>query len=207
MMRTLERVTGDAVDAARILPLRVAETSQSSRTIVLVETEPLLADSIKYTLEREGYRIVAPATLEAAIDVIPLERPELILLEIAGATPEALEVCRTVRASTTAPIIILTLAITDAGRADAFQAGADDLLIKPFSVRELAHRVADQMRRERSSARSRDSDLDLLSVGPVEMDVANHEVKVRGKLTVFPPKEFGLLERQSARGCKTPHFS
>jgi two-component system response regulator RegX3 len=191
-MRTLERVTTDAVDVPRIVPLRVADPLQSTATIVLLEAEPLLADSIKYTLERDGYRVVAPATREAALKVIPVERPALVLAELATQSPEALELCRTVRASTTASIMLITPWVSDADRAAAMQAGADDLLFKPFSVRELAHRVAQHVRRERSAAR--ESESEILRVGPVEMDVANHEVRVRGKLTVFPPKEFGLLE-------------
>jgi two-component system response regulator RegX3 len=99
-----------------------------------------------------------------------------------------------VRAATRASIILITPSISDADRARAAQAGADGLLIKPFSVRELAHCVADQVRRERPAAPIHEVEAEVLRGGPVEMDVANHEVWVRGNLTVFPPKEFGLLE-------------
>jgi len=192
--RTLDGVTTEAIDAPRIVPLRVAEPPPSPSTIVLVETEPLLADSIKFTLERDGYRIVSPVTREAALEVMSVERPALVLVELTGQSREALELCRTVKASSPASIILITPSVSDAYRVDALQAGADDLLIKPFSVRELAHRVADQVRRERSASRTSDVDVEILRVGPVEMDVAHHEVRVRGNLTVFPPKEFGLLE-------------
>jgi two-component system response regulator RegX3 len=194
-MRTLERVTTDTVEAPRIVPLRVADGPQPNATVVLVEAEPLLADSIKYTLERDGYRVVAPATREAALEVISAERPALVVAELATPSAESLELWRTVRASTAASILLITPWVSEADRAAVLQAGADDLLVKPFSVRELAHRVAQQVRRERAAvAAPRDSDTEILRVGPVEMDVANHEVRVRGELTVFPPKEFGLLE-------------
>jgi two-component system response regulator RegX3 len=163
-------------------------------TILLLEAEPLLADSIKYTLERDGYKVVAPPTREAAFEVIPFERPALVMAELATHSPEALELCRTVRASTPASIMLITPSVSEADRAAALLAGADDLLVKPFSVRELANRVAYQLRRERPSSTMRELDGEVLRVGPIEMDVANHEVRVRGKLTVFPPKEFGLLE-------------
>ncbi len=193
-MKTLERVNTVALTAAPIVPLRVADATQAAATIALVETEPLLADSIKYTLERDGHRIVGPASREVALEVIPLERPALVLLELAALSAEALEVCRTVRASTAASIIVISPSGSEADFANAVQAGADDLLAKPFSVRELAHRVAKQLGRQRSSTQSRDAETEMLRVGPVEMDIANHEVRVRGQLTVFPPKEFGLLE-------------
>jgi two-component system response regulator RegX3 len=191
-MRTLERASIDASGGNRIVPLRVTD-DQSAAGIVLVEVEPLLADTIKYTLERDGYRVVAQATREAALASMKADRPELVLLELAGHSVEALEFCRKVRELVAASIIVITPAISDADRADAFQAGAHDVLVMPFSVRELAHRVADQLRREHSAVPAR-SDDEVLRVGPVEMDVANHEVRVRGKLTLFPPKEFALLE-------------
>lgn len=193
-MRTLEDVTTKAVDETRILALRVADAPQPAATIMLVEAEPLLADSIKYTLEREGCRVVTPPTAEAAIQLLPLERPGLVLFELATPSLDDLEVCRALRATTSASIILIMAAASEADRANALQAGADDILIKPFSVRELAHRVEDHLRRGRSSHRTRESDSEVLRVGPVEMDVANHEVRVRGMLTVFPPKEFALLE-------------
>jgi two-component system response regulator RegX3 len=191
--RTLERVSSGAVDSASIVPLRIAE-DQSSTTVALVEVQPLLADSIKYTLERDGHRVVMHSTRGAALTAMKLDGPGLVLLELAEPSPEALDFCRNLRASCAASIIMITPSISDADRVDALQAGANDLLIKPFSVRELAHRVSDQLRRARSTVASRDSDDEILHGGPVEMDVANHEVRVRGKLVLFPPKEFALLE-------------
>jgi two-component system response regulator RegX3 len=184
----------DAADDIRVVPLRVPDAQHSAATVVLVEVEPLLADSIKYTLERDGYRIVVPASPEAALAAMRLESPALVLVEFGDPSRESLDFCRNVRASSAASIILITPSISDADRADAIQAGADDLLIKPFSVREVARRVEHRLRRDRSARPSRDSDDEILSVGPVEMDLAHHEVRVRGKLTVFPPKEFALLE-------------
>jgi two-component system response regulator RegX3 len=192
-MRTLERASIDTADEARVLPLRFAD-SQSAATIILVEVEPLLADSIKYTLERDGYRILARASREAALAALSLESTGLMLVEVPGPSREALEFCRKVRASSAASIILITPTISETERSDALKAGADDFLIKPFSVRVVAQRVSEQLRGERSAAPVRDSDDELLRVGPVEMEVANHEVRIRGRLTFFPPKEFSLLE-------------
>jgi two-component system response regulator RegX3 len=193
-MTTLEGVTTEAVDTARIVSFRVAEAPQSVGTIMLVEPEPLLADSIKYTLEREGFRVVAPATVDTALEAITLDRPGLILVDVASAKHEVMQSCRALRAATAGSIILMTAPLSDADRSDALHAGADDFLVKPFSVREVVQCVTHHVRKGGPTARSRDSDAEILRIGPVEMDVANHEVRVRGQLTVFPPKEFGLLE-------------
>lgn len=193
-MKTLDRVATDVAGTARVLPFRVSDDRKTAATILVIDTEPLLADSIKYTFEREGYRVLIPAARDSAIEAIALERPSLVLLELDRVSPETLELCRSVRASTAASIILIAPAVSEADRARATRCGADGLIIKPFSMRELAHCVADQLRRERATAPNRDADEEVLRSGPVEMDVANHEVWVRGKLTVFPPKEFGLLE-------------
>ena len=192
-MRTLERTAIEAADDIRVVPLRVADT-ESPTAIVLVDLEPLLADSIKYTLERDGYRIIIPLTREAAVAATQLEGPGLVLVEIVHPSPVALDFCRKLRASSAAAIMLICPSVSDADRARALEAGATDLLIKPFSVRELANRVARQVRREQAVQLSTESDVEILRVGPVEMDVAHHEVRVRGKLIMFPPKEFALLE-------------
>jgi two-component system response regulator RegX3 len=192
-METLIRASADAADAARIVPYRTAD-ARSAATILLVEVEPLLTDSIKYALERDGHRIVSAQTRKAGLSAMAVERPALVLVELDHAASEVAEFCRQARSLSAAPLILITPAISDADRADVLQAGADDLLTKPFSLREVAQRVGVQLRRERSAALSRELEDEILRMGPVEMDIATHEVRVRGNLTFFPPKEFALLE-------------
>lgn len=193
MMRTLERASIEASAEARVVPLRLTDTL-SPATVMLIEVEPLLADTIKYTLERDGYRTAVPATREASVTAMHLERPGLVLMELAGPSADVLSFCRNLRSSSSASLILITPSMSDSERAAALAAGANDLLVKPFSVRELAHRVAQHMRQDRSPVLRGDSDVEILRVGPVEMDITHHEVRVRGKRTEFPPKEFALLE-------------
>jgi two-component system response regulator RegX3 len=192
-MRTLERASVDAAEDARVVPLRIAE-AQIPATIVLVEVEALLADSIKYTLERDGYRILAPATRGEALATVQAEQPRLVMVEApAGPLRASLDFCRRARGSI-GSILLITPAISERDRATAIEAGVSEVLIKPFSLRDLADRVGRQLRRDRVAVANHDSDDEVLRVGPVEMDVTHHEVRVRGKLVVFPPKEFALLE-------------
>lgn len=187
------RVSTDAAYAAPDVPARFADAG-SAATILLVEIEPVLTDSIAYTLERDGHRIVATATRKAGLAAIAVERPALVLVELDQPSSEIADFCRQARSLSAATLIVITSAISDADRAAALQAGADDVLIKPFSLREVALRVAVQLGRERSAVLSPYQEDEILRVGPVEMDMANHEVRVRGQLTFFPPKEFALLE-------------
>lgn len=193
-MDTLVRPSIDVTDAARKAPERVISNARSGATILLVEVEPLLTDSIRYTLERDGHRIVAAETRKAGLAALSIERPGLVLVELDQPLSEVAEFCRRARSMSAAPLILITPPISNVERADVLQAGADDLLTKPFSLREVAQRVAVHLRRERPAATSAELDDEVLRLGPVEMDVAHHEVRVRGELTFFPPKEFALLE-------------
>lgn len=192
-MGTIVRFATEVADATPGLPHPIPD-GRSAATILLVEVEPLLTDSITYMLERDGHRIIAVATQKAALAAMTVERPGLVLAEFDRPSSGVADFCRRVRSLTAAPLILITSAISDRERDEALEAGADDLLPKPFSLREVAQRVGTHLRRGRSAALSLDLGDEVLRTGPVEMDVPNHEVRVRGKLTFFPPKEFALLE-------------
>lgn len=191
MIKTLESAAANSSDGLRVLRLR---DSPSPAHVLLIEVEPMLADSIKYTLERDGYRVVAPETRQAALTAMQVESPGLILMDMVRLSSDVIDLCRNLRAASSASIIVMTPSTSDADRVDLMAAGVDDVLTKPFSLRELSHRVGARVRGKASVSAAHESHDEMLRVGPVEMDVANHEVRVRGKLTVFPPKEFALLE-------------
>jgi two-component system response regulator RegX3 len=193
-METLVRASADAAGAARNAPIRMPDP-RSAATILLVEVEALLMDSIKYTLERDGHRIVVAVTRAAGLAAVAVERPGLVVADLGQLSTDVADFCRKARSLSAAPIILITPeVVSDADRAEALQAGADDLLARPFSLREVAHRVGAQLRGGRAVAARTDNEDEVLRVGPLELDVANHEVRVRGTLTEFPPKEFALLE-------------
>ena len=192
-METMVRASVQSTHQARGGPLRLA-LPISAATILLIEVEPLLTDSIKFALERDGHRIVSAATRSAGLAAIAGERPGFVLVEFARQGPEVADFCRKARSLTAAPLVLMTPEISDIDRADVLEAGADDLLTKPFSLRDVAKRVATHLRLEGLAESGSADEDEVLHVGPVEMDVANHEVRVRGKLTLFPPKEFALLE-------------
>src|SRR3982074_681667 len=129
-MGTLASASTDAAGAARAGPPRIAD-APAAAPILLVEVEPLLTDSIKYTLERDGHRIVTAATRQAGLAAMALERPALVLVELDQSPSEVADFCLRARSLSAAPLILITPAISDADRATALEAGADEVLTKP----------------------------------------------------------------------------
>ena len=160
--------------------------------ILVVEDEEALADSIRYNLEREGYAVTVATDGRRAIDRFHAESPELVILDLMLPELSGLDVCRMIRAESDVPIIMVTAKDSEADKVAGLELGADDYVTKPFSVRELVSRVRANLRRGRASAPNPAEE--VLTGGPVRMDVARHEVTVRGQTVALPPKEFELLE-------------
>jgi two-component system response regulator RegX3 len=165
---------------------------ETSALVLVVEDEESLADSVRYNLEREGYRVALATDGRQAIDLFRSERPSLVILDLMLPEISGLDVCRTIRGDSDVPIIMVTAKDSEADKVAGLELGADDYVTKPFSVRELVSRVRAHLRR--ASISDRRSVDEVLMGGPVAMDVGRHEVTVRGELVAFPPKEFELLE-------------
>jgi two-component system, OmpR family, response regulator RegX3 len=161
-------------------------------TVLVVEDEPSLADSIQYSLEREGFQVQIAADGERAISRFREGRPSLVLLDLMLPKLSGLDVCRIIRQESTIPIVILTAKDGEADKVAGLELGADDYVTKPFSMRELISRVRAHLRRAGMGAEA--APVELLSGGPVELDLARHEARVRGAEVRLTPKEFELLE-------------
>jgi two-component system response regulator RegX3 len=160
--------------------------------ILLVEDEESLADSVRYSLEREGFSVSVAADGRRAMERFRGDRPDLVILDLMLPEMSGLDVCRMIRAESDVPIIMVTAKDSEADKVAGLELGADDYVTKPFSLRELISRVRAHLRRSRFQSNGHQED--MLAGGPVEMDVARHEVRVGGALVSFPPKEFELLE-------------
>jgi two-component system, OmpR family, response regulator RegX3 len=161
--------------------------------ILVVEDEEALADTIRYGLEREGYEVSVVTDGRAALERFRADRPALVILDLMLPELSGLDVCRAIRAESDVPIVIVTAKDAEADKVAGLELGADDYVTKPFSVRELVSRVRAHLRRVEMSVTRAGSDR-TLRAGPVELDAAHHEVRVRGELVPMPPKEFALLE-------------
>ena len=161
-------------------------------TVLVVEDEPSLADSIQYSLEREGFHVQLAADGERAVARFREGRPSLVLLDLMLPKLSGLDVCRIIRQESTIPIVILTAKDAEADKVAGLELGADDYVTKPFSMRELISRVRAQLRRAGMSTDV--APVEFLRGGPVDLDLARHEARVRGEDVKLTPKEFELLE-------------
>jgi two-component system response regulator RegX3 len=170
-----------------------ATLPEAPALILVVEDEASLADSVRYNLEREGFAVSVAIDGRRALERFRDEHPALVILDLMLPELSGLDVCRAIRDESDVPIIVVTAKDSEADKVTGLELGADDYVTKPFSVRELVSRVRAHLRR--AGMRS-DAILDdeVLRGGPVEMDVARHEVTVGGVALPFPPKEFELLE-------------
>jgi two-component system, OmpR family, response regulator RegX3 len=159
--------------------------------ILLVEDEASLAESVRYNLEREGFRVSVAPDGNSGLERFRNDRPSLVVLDLMLPEMSGLDLCKLIREESTVPIIMLTAKDSEADKVAGLELGADDYVTKPFSMRELVSRVRAQLRRAGMSIP--DGNNEVLSGGPVVLDPERHEVRVRGDLVSLPPKEFALL--------------
>ncbi|MBI3647234.1 MAG: response regulator transcription factor [Actinobacteria bacterium] len=166
--------------------------SAEGARILIVEDEESLADSVRYNLEREGFAVSTAPDGRRALERFRAERPALVILDLMLPEVSGLDVCREIRAESDVPIIMVTAKDSEADKVIGLELGADDYVTKPFSMRELVSRVRAHLRR--ASMGESAATEEVLSGGPVKMDVLRHEVEVAEAPVAFPPKEFELLE-------------
>ena len=162
------------------------------RNIVIVEDDEDIADSIRYNLDREGFRVRVALTGEDALNVILSAPPKLILLDLNLPGMNGFEICRRLRAETstaTIPILVLTARADETDKVLGLNMGADDYITKPFSMRELVARVNAALRRSDGPSLNRPAfDNGALRIDPSSFSVSYQGCKIR-----MTRKEFALL--------------
>ncbi|MDI6857075.1 MAG: response regulator transcription factor [Dehalococcoidia bacterium] len=160
------------------------------KTILVVDDEPTLAATVKYNLEREGYRAITAADGESALALARDSRPDLIVLDVMLPAMDGFEVCRRLRRDSRVPILMLTAKTEEVDKVVGLEIGADDYVTKPFSMRELLARVRALLRR--SEAAPPESG-DVLSSGDLTVDLRRREASRAGNALSLKPKELDLL--------------
>jgi two-component system response regulator RegX3 len=167
-------------------------SSGDAALVLVIEDEPSLAESIQYSLQREGFHALVARDGEQGLERFRADSPSLVVLDLMLPKLSGLDVCRVIRGESAVPIIILTAKDAEADKVAGLELGADDYVTKPFSMRELVSRIRAQLRRAgMASALGAD---ELLRGGPVALDVGKHEATIRGEPISLPPKEFELIE-------------
>jgi len=161
--------------------------------VLIIEDEPGLADSIRYALEAEGIAATVAADGLQGLEAARREQADLILLDLMLPGMPGLDVCRQVRSFSDVPIIMLTAKDAESDKVAGLELGADDYVTKPFSMRELIARIRAQLRRAGGTVAVAEPN-EVLSGGPIELDIDAHEVRINGTSVELRPKEFELLE-------------
>ncbi len=162
-------------------------------TILLVEDEATLVQTIAYTLRREGYSVVTAGDGPTALTLARAARPDVVVLDLMLPGLDGFEVCRRLRAESAVPILILSARDTEVDRVVGLEIGADDYLAKPFSLRELVARIRALLRRVRLLAEASAAERPPLQVGDLTIDPASRRVWRNGQELQLKPREFDLL--------------
>jgi DNA-binding response OmpR family regulator len=153
-----------------------------SPKILIVDDEPPIVDVLSYNLKRANYEVVVARDGKEALSQAQRERPDLIILDLMLPYVDGFEV----------PIIMLTARDAEVDRVVGLELGADDYVVKPFSVRELMARVKNVLRR--AAPQSAETPSDTVQVGTLTVDVARHEARLGVVALELTKLEFTLLQ-------------
>jgi DNA-binding response OmpR family regulator len=154
--------------------------------ILLVEDDPQIVRVLRLELEHEGYEVETASDGLSGLEKA-LKEPDLVVLDLMLPKLDGLEVASRVRAKSRVPIIMLTAKDRIPDRVAGLDRGADDYVVKPFSIEELLARI-------RARLRDRDPQTNVLTVKDLAMDRDRHEVTRAGKQIHLTAKEYALLE-------------
>ena len=163
-----------------------------ARTILVVDDETTLRETLVEALETEGFRVVSAADGREALTVFRAERPDLVLLDLMLPELSGIEVCRIIRAESGVPIVMLTAKDSEIDKVVGLELGADDYVTKPFSVRELSARIRALFRRSEQALAS-ENPPPVVDLGRVQVDIAGHRLLRDGDALPVKPKAFELL--------------
>ncbi len=166
-------------------------TAKDKPRIVLVDDEPRVVHLVREVLSATGFEVMAAFSGESAIELVALEQPDLVLLDIIlPGTLDGYQVAKRLREFTDVPIIMLTAKVRESDMLRGFDIGADDYITKPFSSKELLARIQAVLKRARGGAQSAPSEI---VCGDVRIDVARRRVMIGEREINLTPTEYNLL--------------
>jgi DNA-binding response OmpR family regulator len=162
------------------------------RTILVVDDEPTILDTLAYNLERDGYTVVTAADGAQALSAFRKDVPDLIILDQMLPELSGTEVCRIIRRESQVPILMLTARDAEIDKVVGLELGADDYVTKPFSLPELQARVRALLRRTEAASIGSEPAAPIL-LEDVQVDLAGHRLLRDGHELPVKPKAFELL--------------
>lgn len=159
-------------------------------TILLVEDDPILSETLRYNLEREGYAVINAQDGVVGLERARRDQPDMVILDVMLPRLDGFSICRILRQESEVPILILTARQDEIDRIAGLELGADDYVAKPFSLGELLARVRAIMRR---SDRRISMLREVLDAGAIRLDTGSRRAW-RGNVELnLSQKEFDLL--------------
>ena len=162
-------------------------------SILLVDDDPQLVRLVRVNLESVGYRVLVAMDAHAALELVDMETPDMIILDIMMPQIDGYELCQRIREFSATPIIMLTAKVEDTDKVRGLKLGADDYLTKPFNVQELLARIEAVLRRAGSAEEVKAPR--AFTCGDISVDFVQHRVMVRGQEVALTSTEYKLLSQ------------
>jgi len=158
--------------------------------ILVIDDEPQIRKFLRISLSANGYEVVEAAAGEAGIAQCATTQPHLVILDLGLPDRDGQDVIARIREWSDVPIIVLSVRAKDSDKVHALDNGANDYVVKPFSIEELLARVRAAMRAKTPGV----SHMARLVVGDLVVDVPDHKVSLSGQDVKLTRKEFELLK-------------
>jgi len=170
-----------------------------AESILVVEDEPALRDTLSYNLKKDGFIVETVGDGRSALDSARRLKPDLIVLDLMLPEIDGFEVCRILRREMITPILMLTARDDEIDRVVGLEVGADDYLTKPFSMRELMARVKAQLRRSRllkeelGKSSVEEKPQEKLVFKNLVINITRREITLDDEPLALKPQEYDLL--------------
>jgi DNA-binding response OmpR family regulator len=170
-----------------------APALSATPTVLVVEDEENLLFTLRYNLEREGYRVLTAARGDDGLRTAREFSPDLVVLDLMLPGMDGIQLCRQLRRNSQVPVIMLTALGGESDKVAGLDIGADDYLAKPFGMRELLARIRALLRRTGVAEQPSAPASSRLQSRDLELDRDRREVRRAGQPVRLKPKEFELL--------------
>jgi DNA-binding response OmpR family regulator len=156
--------------------------------VLVVDDEETILETVENKLRKEGYSVFTAGNAEEGMRLFKLVKPDIAVLDVMLPQRSGFDMCRAIRKDSNVPVIFVTARSSEEDRVSGLELGADDYLVKPFSLAELAARIKSVMRRS-----SGETPHEIIEADRLRIDPRTHEVWINGEPASLSPKEFSLL--------------
>ena len=164
-----------------------------SNKILVVDDDLHICELLKLYLENENYTVYVANDGQAAVETFAAKSPDLVLLDIMLPKMDGWQVCREIRKTSSAPIIMLSAKGETFDKVLGLELGADDYVTKPFEAKEVMARIKAVLRRSKGDSEATAEEKKTVVYDKLEINIVNYELKVNGVAVDTPPKELELI--------------